>query len=505
MRRGWLIVLLGMVCVAGVQAHVGSPDIYVDSQAGPYRLFITIRPPLVIPGVAELEVRSSTPGLRSLRAVPIPMTGAGARFAPIADNLRASPEDPQLFTGSLWMMQPGSWQVRISADGSAGAGSIAVPVPAAARTTKRMQSGLGAMLAVLGLFLSSSLVAMVGASVRESRLAPGTSPGAMEVRSGRTAMRIASLVVVAALCGGSLWWNMKASSYGQEVYKPMQMRAALTSPDILSLHLTDPGWLNDPRWHSIFTRSVDDLIPDHNHLMHLYVLRQPGLDLVYHLHPRQTGPGEFRLPLPSMPAGTYQLYADIVHANGFPETLASKFVLPASSSGRVLSGDDAVGQSRPWQQSSGTTAEFVLPDGYRMHWLGTPHTLHARQPLLFRFSLTEPSGKAPSDMALYMGMLGHAAFVRTNGGVFAHIHPSGTISMAAFMLAQEKNSQSLMPEMNMSEMSTGKHDVPSTMPASLPDQVSFPYGFPSPGHYRIIVQMKHGQTIETGIFDATVT
>jgi len=38
----------------------------------------------------------------------------------------------------------------------------------------------------------------------------------------------------------------------------------------------------------------------------------------------------------------------------------------------------------------------------------------------------------------------------------------------------------------------------------LPNVVGFPYGFPSPGSYRIFVQMKHGNTVETGVFDATV-
>ena len=37
-----------------------------------------------------------------------------------------------------------------------------------------------------------------------------------------------------------------------------------------------------------------------------------------------------------------------------------------------------------------------------------------------------------------------------------------------------------------------------------PSTVSFPYGFPSAGTYRIFVQMKHGNMIETGVFDATV-
>jgi hypothetical protein len=39
---------------------------------------------------------------------------------------------------------------------------------------------------------------------------------------------------------------------------------------------------------------------------------------------------------------------------------------------------------------------------------------------------------------------------------------------------------------------------------ALPSAVSFPYGFPRPGAYRIFVQVKRGGQIETGIFDAKV-
>ena len=38
----------------------------------------------------------------------------------------------------------------------------------------------------------------------------------------------------------------------------------------------------------------------------------------------------------------------------------------------------------------------------------------------------------------------------------------------------------------------------------IPPSVDFPYGFPSPGRYRIFIQMKHGSTVETGVFDAEV-
>ena len=128
-----------------------------------------------------------------------------------------------------------------------------------------------------------------------------------------------------------------------------------------------------------------------------------------------------------------------------------------------------------------------------MEWLPADKPFAANQAMSFRFRLSQWNGTAPSDMALYMGMLGHAAFVKTDGTVFAHIHPNGSISMAALVLASGDTPRDQMPGMQMGETSS-----------RLPNTVSFPYGFPSPGRYRIFVQMKHGQTIETGVFDALV-
>jgi hypothetical protein len=47
----------------------------------------------------------------------------------------------------------------------------------------------------------------------------------------------------------------------------------------------------------------------------------------------------------------------------------------------------------------------------------------------------------------------------------------------------------------------GMHAMHSS---GLPPEVSFPYGFPRPGQYRIFVQVKRAGKVETGIFDARV-
>ncbi len=117
-------------------------------------------------------------------------------------------------------------------------------------------------------------------------------------------------------------------------------------------------------------------------------------------------------------------------------------------------------------------------------------------------------------MQYYMGMLGHAAFVKTDGTRFAHIHPTGSVSMASLMLAENQLSAGKkpksdgamdmagmdMPGMDMSEM----HEGARTTNAGLPSEVTFPYGFPAAGRYRIFVQMKHDGTVETGAFDVDV-
>ena len=77
-----------------LSAHVGSPDVYYEGDAGPYHLFVTVRVPQVIPGVAEIEIRCATNDVRAIQIVPLRLSGAGSNFPPTPDLAQQSKEDP---------------------------------------------------------------------------------------------------------------------------------------------------------------------------------------------------------------------------------------------------------------------------------------------------------------------------------------------------------------------------------------------------------------------------
>ena len=473
-----LVLACLVAAVFPLPAHVGSPDVFFQGDAGPYKLFVTIRPPQVVPGVAEIEIRSLTGGVRVVHIVPLRLNQRGEQLSPVPDLARPAQEDPQFYTGTLWLMATGSWKVQVDVDGDRGRGSLAVPVPALSSRVLTMQRSDGLVLLPLGLALFLGLVSIVGASVREANLPPGSKPGSARVRRSRIAMLATAALAAGILWAGNQWWDSEAGLYRRYVFKPLQLQASVAGGR-LELNLVDPGWLN---------RRTDDLLPDHNHLMHLYVIRIPEMDMVWHLHPERVGDG-FSQPLPAMPAGRYALYGDIVHANGLGETATAEIELPAIA-GQPLTGDDSAGTAPPIAKADYNRNVTPLSDGFQMVWERDKAPLRARRPYLFRFRVQDAGGHPAPDMELYMGMQGHAAFVSTDRSVFAHVHPSGSMPMAALGLALNQPAD--------------PHAEHMMMQSGLPSEISFPYGFPKPGPYRIVVQTKRAGHIVTGIFDANV-
>ncbi len=494
LRRFVALVLL-LLAPAAALAHVGSKDVFEQIQAGPYPLFVTVRMPVVLPGIANVEVRATAPlghHIAFITVAPTLLTGESSLHPPTPDSMQRSTTDPDLYTGSLWIMSAGSWQIHFTVADALGVYTAAVPVPAMAVTTLRMQRGLGLTLALLGTLLILSLAALIGAAVREARLPPGLAPDSTRRRRGllASAVALALLLLLAAL--GNQWWNVEAATYAGNVFRPLTTSATL-SGSTLDLHVTPYIAASEHKWRG---RANNDFLPDHGHLMHLYAIRWPTMDAAFHLHPILAAPGDFRLSLPTMPPGTYRLFGDVVHANGFPETLTATVTIPPDLTPAPLNPEDAA--AHPTSISSTPLGpDYHLPDGYTMHW-DRPANLTASSAINFRFTLLDPTGHPAADMEPYLGMAGHAAFVKSDGSVFAHTHPEGSAAMPSLMLANPMlaNPDS-MPDMTAPNSANDPH-----LTGPLTPTVTFPYGLPTPGRYRIFVQMKHAGTVETGVFDA---
>jgi hypothetical protein len=202
-----------------------------------------------------------------------------------------------------------------------------------------------------------------------------------------------------------------------------------------------------------------------------------------------------------MPAGHYEVFADIVDKAGFPWTLVGQVDLPQTS-GKPLQGDDSTWTGPALAAQPSDTKVAQLADGGRIIWEKGNAPLVANTAMVFKFRVEDKDGKPAKDMEPYMGMAGHAEFVSSDMSVFAHIHPAGSVSMAALELASAGPGGEATP--NGANMQGGIATSMQMTSPSLQPEVSFPYGFPKAGDYRIFVQIKRAGQVQTGVFDARV-
>ena len=479
--RARVLTVLILVVSSSAFAHVGSPNVYLEGAAGPYHLLVTVNPPAMVPGIAQVQVRVTSGAVNSISITPVYVNGKDQGLPPTPDRMQSA-ADPQSSTGKVWLMESGSWEVRVEVSGQQGIGRLSVPVPAFARRTLPMQKALGTLLFALMVILSVGIISIAGAAAREGGLRDGASPSAQNRIFGRIAMAIAGTVVVAVLALGNWWWNAQAADLKHSmIYSAPPLAVSFDGKDRLDLRIDEDFWHKSRKdqWSM-------NLIPDHGHLMHAFLIRVPTMDRFYHLHPEQADDGSFTLKLPVIPLGKYKIFADIVRGTGFPETMVSEIDLP-DVNGEPFSGDDS-GVDASAEQSSGAATVSPLADGGRMVWEQDGTALRAGQVSWLRFRTEDAEHKPVNDLESYMGMAGHAEFVKSDLSVFAHIHPAGSVPMASLMIAQKDSGLA---------MDHGSMRAPT-------DEVSFPYGFPQPGDYRLFVQVKRHGEVETGVFDAHV-
>lgn len=192
-------------------------------------------------------------------------------------------------------------------------------------------------------------------------------------------------------------------------------------------------------------RAVTDFDEAHGELLHLIVVRR-DLTRFQHLHPDVTADGTCRVNDFSLPEpGAYRAFADIV-VEGRSMTLGFDLFAPGT----------ATVEERP------DASRRAACEGYEVELVTEDVTTAEATRLLFE---VHRDGTVP-NLEPYLGALGHLVALREGDLAYLHVHPKGT------------------PDQ--------------------PGRVEFDATFPTPGRYRLFLQMKPEGNLISPAFDVRI-
>ena len=469
---------------------------------------VTVRIPGVIPGRAEISASVQTSDPVEVSFLPIysytPVTNT-----PPADIGQLVRGETNLYSGELWLMRFGAYSVEVRVKGPHGDGTVEIPVNAMATRQLPMPSVLGKMLFLLCAILVIGGIGIAAAAGREAALPAGAATGSRQRWKGFFAAAAAAIIFVLSLYGGKNWWASEArgfQSHPREGAWPDLATSVRTqgADRILQLEIGPEFFQHNNRV---------SLIPDHGKLMHLFLVRAGSRDAFAHLHPIRKKNYTFQVALPPLPEGRYDIFCDLTFEGGTSSTATNSILLPpvpttAATDTNTFERDPDDSWANAPDAANATTTNattYRLPDGTQIIWQSHP-PLRVNQDANLNFSVADANG-TPLDLQPYIGMLCHAAVLRSDNAVFAHLHPSGNFSMAAQMFFAKKTAppeDTTMAGMDMSNMPGMDHTMHPMHMSSPESTVSLPYHFPHPATTASWVQFKIADRILTGVFDTQV-
>lgn len=495
LARSALVAVIAIVA----SAHIGSPNVIFEGKAGAYDVRVIVRPPAVVPGLAEVTVRLLDGSATRVAVRPV-FWRAGLAGSPSPDEAQLVPGQRDTYTAQLWLMARGAYSVYVMIDGERGSGSASVPVMSVATGRLGMSLGLGALLAMLGALLVAALVTIVHRAAGESVAPAGQPMDAARLRRARIVAGVAFPLICIVLLGGAKWWAVVDADYATRMYRPPPTRTSIiSSSEQSALRFTVTDSAGTPA-------RLEPLMPDHGRMMHLFLIDTSTRSFA-HLHPTFDDTATFTTAIPPLPPGHYRLIGEVVTELGQTRTLTGAVDLTsadsvAASRRRERDADDG------WTVRPGRAlapgVRDTLADGSTIEWTGNdPATLTAGEPTHLRFRVRDPGG-ASAVLEPYLGMPAHAVIARSDGSVFIHLHSMGTVSPAAQQVFALRDRGDTTPKGRLLLATTDSMSAAVAHDAHASPEISIPYEFPRGGDYRIWIQVRRAGRVLTGTFNVHV-
>lgn len=242
---------------------------------------------------------------------------------------------------------------------------------------------------------------------------------------------------------------------------------------------------------------VKDFAMVHEKLLHLIIVSS-DLTWFNHIHPEYKGDGLFTITTSFPSAGSYKLFADYTPKDGEHEVAEHVFsTTGAPSTPAAFSQPADTGMVKGFvvkQMKSAPEGEpaAVGSDIYEIGLMPMPRKMVAGEDVMLHFEIRDGSGKPMTDVEPYLGAMGHAVILSSDGSIYLHTHPmdgdmdhsqhgsdAGTSSKDSAARPGEAKSEPLKP---------GGPDV------------MFHTNFPKPGLYKVWGQFQHKGRIITAPF-----
>lgn len=464
-RRSLLLFVAAcaLLVPVAVSAHgatpAGTPQTIVQG-IGPYELAVTMQVPKTLPAPLAVQI---APEQQFGEAVTVALwvVPVGAPL-PRSPTTQVSATDAALTPAptQLPLNRSGDYELALRVSGPHGGGEARLPFTASAQPVSWvvvvMLSALGLFIVVVGVTMGVRLLAH-----RRHRSLPTRTQTLLN--GGMTGCVVIALVAFLATQFIPLNGAMpptNATLYGRPYVNVTLHTDASTArvaqPMQIDLDVTDGGT----------GLSVDDLVPDHNALVH-FVVMSADRSFFRHIHPARTAPGHYHTTIAPDRPGEYTAYIEVMRQDSGTQVIARHF----SVSGVSGAATDALAGEAP---GIGTREIGDLSVA-----VSASHpAIRAGEQVVLAFTFTASGHAVP--LTPYLGMAGHLLATNNERTVFGHVHATD--------LAQ------VPPPINGLFGGPASGVIPltpaSSTPAPLAPTVHFAYTFPAPGHYTLWAQVK---------------